>query len=147
MLKSITNYLFASQFNNGKLINLRQLKRKMHKRYDDKNGFAQNQNNNVMNQFRKWRSVNTVRDPGFVFSVFNYNILSQQLLEQHSYLYKDHQPHALNWKIRLNNLIGEIRSANPEILCCQVSLLTFDFLMARLDCVNVIANGLEMCVF
>jgi mRNA deadenylase 3'-5' endonuclease subunit Ccr4 len=70
---------------------------------------------------REW--VTVAREPnkkGLAFTVLNYNILSQQLLESHSYLYQNCGSQALRWNQRFHNLVGEILHNNPDILCCQV---------------------------
>ncbi|XP_077341881.1 protein angel homolog 2 isoform X1 [Lithobates pipiens] len=55
----------------------------------------------------------------FDFSVLCYNILSQDLLEDNSYLY-DHcrRPH-LFWNYRLPNILREMEEMNADILCLQ----------------------------
>ncbi|XP_040207394.1 protein angel homolog 2 isoform X4 [Rana temporaria] len=55
----------------------------------------------------------------FDFSVLCYNILSQDLLEDNSYLY-DHcrRPH-LFWNFRLPNILKEMEEMNADILCLQ----------------------------
>lgn len=92
----------------------------------DKGKYQNNQKyfNNERSQnreFRKWIPVSPEPNKsGLAFSVLNYNILSQQLLEMHSYLYQDHSKHALRWNQRFYNIVGEIFYNNPDILCCQV---------------------------
>ena len=46
---------------------------------------------NALRNCRKWISIqNEASDkPGQIFTILNYNILSQKLLELHSYLYAD----------------------------------------------------------
>ena len=74
-----------------------------------------------VNGFRKWINLNSCEQKdGQTFTIQNYNLLSQKLLEQHSYLYSLHEPTSLRWDLRLNNVIEEIFRANPSILCCQV---------------------------
>jgi mRNA deadenylase 3'-5' endonuclease subunit Ccr4 len=80
-------------------------------------------NNNESRNILKREWINIAKEPskpGFVFTVLNYNILSQQLLEMHSYLYPVHSAQALRWNQRFHNLVGEILYDNPDILCCQV---------------------------
>lgn len=70
---------------------------------------------------REW--VTVAKEPnkhGLAFTILNYNILSQKLLEMHEYLYRDHSWQALKWHQRFSNLVGEILHNNPDILCCQV---------------------------
>lgn len=84
---------------------------------------------NNINDFRRWVPVDrNLKKPGLEFSVLSYNILSQRLLEQHSYLY-DHQyqdKEQLLWNRRFFNLVGEILYNKPDILCCQVLLPQLD---------------------
>jgi len=51
--------------------------------------------------------------------VMNYNILSQDLLERHMYLYRNHLPHVLPWSYRSPLLLQEIVYHSPDILCLQ----------------------------
>ena len=55
----------------------------------------------------------------FEFKLMTYNILAQELLETHSYLYRNHDRRALNWPHRYKLLIREILDERPEILCLQ----------------------------
>lgn len=54
-----------------------------------------------------------------IFTVSSFNILAQNLLQSHLYLYDQHDRRALDWKYRLNRLQKEILSLNPQILCLQ----------------------------
>lgn len=56
---------------------------------------------------------------GFDFTVMSYNILSQDLLLDNSYLYRHCQPSVLPWEFRLPNLLQEIQQYNADILCLQ----------------------------
>ncbi|KAJ8945430.1 hypothetical protein NQ318_009886 [Aromia moschata] len=48
-----------------------------------------------------------------------YNVLAQDLLEQHPYLYQYHDKSCLDWNTRWHNLFKEIKKLNPDILCLQ----------------------------
>lgn len=48
-----------------------------------------------------------------------YNILSQQLLQDNSYLYGHCHPGVLPWSHRLPNLLAELRQHDADILCLQ----------------------------
>lgn len=49
------------------------------------------QQEDTLHKFRKWIKIPAASDkPGQTFTILNYNILSQKLLEQHSYLYHRH---------------------------------------------------------
>lgn len=88
-------------------------------RSDDGQRYVQK---DVLKNIRKWIPIGQTKEPaGFVFTIFNYNILSQALLECHSYLYQDSPRSSLKWRNRLYNIAGEIFKINPSILCCQVS--------------------------
>lgn len=72
---------------------------------------------------REWTRVNKQpTNQGLNFSLLSYNILSQKLLEFHSYLYRDHQNFALRWNRRFYNLIGEVFRLQPDICFLQVSV-------------------------
>uniref|UniRef100_UPI0037E8FA1E protein angel homolog 2 isoform X2 n=1 Tax=Semicossyphus pulcher TaxID=241346 RepID=UPI0037E8FA1E len=59
------------------------------------------------------------RSTAFDFSVMSYNILSQELLQDNSYLYRHCHPGVLPWGHRLPNLLAEIQQHNADILCLQ----------------------------
>lgn len=56
---------------------------------------------------------------GHAFVLMSYNILSQTLLNKHSYLYRRHREEHLDWPHRLSLLQSEILQAGPTILCLQ----------------------------
>jgi mRNA deadenylase 3'-5' endonuclease subunit Ccr4 len=111
MLKSFMRSSILSKLSNGTYCCLRHFYEKM----QQGQGYSKNKDLD-----RKWIAIDQTKKPGHTFSVLNYNILSQQLLEQHSYLYQDHNKNALNWSARLYCIIGEIFHKNPSILCLQV---------------------------
>lgn len=122
MLKSLYRCVILRKLDNGIIVSVRKFNQKM----DEKNHKRQQNNfndgNNSLNRFRKWVQIALEpQQPGFAFSLLSYNILSQQLLETHSYLYRDHQSQALQWRGRFYNIIGEILCYQPDIFCCQVS--------------------------
>ncbi|KAJ8966859.1 hypothetical protein NQ314_003253 [Rhamnusium bicolor] len=57
--------------------------------------------------------------PGFIFTLMCYNVLAQDLLKQHPYLYRDHHQGYLSWETRWKNLFKEIKRLSPDILCLQ----------------------------
>ncbi|CAH1159683.1 unnamed protein product [Phaedon cochleariae] len=57
--------------------------------------------------------------PGFIFTLMSYNVLAQDLLEQHPYLYQLHDQKSLNWQTRWKNILEEIKKFMPDILCLQ----------------------------
>lgn len=135
MKKSLISATILSKFNYGTITFLRHFYENI-KMYQQQQPNQNNQGQNFFNNntpqqckedalrnCRKWISTqnNNSEKPGQIFTILNYNILSQKLLEQHSYLYNRHDKSALRWDQRLYNVIGEIFSTNPSILCFQVS--------------------------
>ncbi|CAB3374546.1 Hypothetical predicted protein [Cloeon dipterum] len=53
------------------------------------------------------------------FTVMSYNVLAQELLHQHGYLYKQNHPDSLHWSGRFSRFIREIHYLKPDILCLQ----------------------------
>lgn len=53
------------------------------------------------------------------FTVMSYNVLAQDLLECHPYLYKKHDSKALQWKYRSATLWKEIKDGDADVLCLQ----------------------------
>lgn len=49
------------------------------------------------------------------FTVMSYNVLAQQLLENHKYLYRKHDIRALTWEYRSTVLLKEIREADADV--------------------------------
>lgn len=54
-----------------------------------------------------------------VFTVLSYNVLAQGLLEDNPYLYQHCREEVLQWPLRRQNLLAELREANADILCLQ----------------------------
>ncbi|XP_069687243.1 protein angel homolog 2 [Periplaneta americana] len=54
-----------------------------------------------------------------IFTIMSYNVLAQDLLRGHTYLYHEHKSEALTWEHRSKLLLTEIKEANAEILCLQ----------------------------
>jgi protein angel len=61
--------------------------------------------------------VNAVKDSPYhlIFTVMSYNVLSQDLLQSHRYLYFKHKASALKWKRRSHILYAEIQQANADV--------------------------------
>uniref|UniRef100_A0A182P541 Endonuclease/exonuclease/phosphatase domain-containing protein n=1 Tax=Anopheles epiroticus TaxID=199890 RepID=A0A182P541_9DIPT len=55
----------------------------------------------------------------YEFTLMNYNILAQDLLDSHAALYGLHDPEALPWEQRSKRLLAEINTILPDILCLQ----------------------------
>ncbi|XP_030413372.1 protein angel homolog 2 isoform X1 [Gopherus evgoodei] len=63
---------------------------------------------------------NNTEDKGkFDFTVMSYNILSQNLLEDNSHLYKHCRRPVLMWGYRFPNILREIRQLDADVLCLQ----------------------------
>lgn len=145
MKKSLISAPILRKFNYGTITFLRHFFNfnqnfKMYQQQQQNQGqnYFKNNNANInvqqckeddaLRNFRKWISLKNVaeRPGGQIFTILNYNILSQKLLEQHSYLYNRHDKSALRWDQRLYNVIGEIFNTNPSILCFQVRITLID---------------------
>ncbi|KAM8711749.1 hypothetical protein ACLKA7_012285 [Drosophila subpalustris] len=57
--------------------------------------------------------------PLSTFKLISYNILAQDLLMQHLYLYMNRSEEMLTWRHRLQKLQREIIKLDPDILCLQ----------------------------
>ncbi|NXT85195.1 ANGE2 protein, partial [Zapornia atra] len=55
----------------------------------------------------------------FDFTVMSYNILSQNLLEDNSHLYKHCRQRLLIWTYRFPNILQEIKQWDADVLCLQ----------------------------
>nr|XP_044997562.1 protein angel homolog 2 isoform X3 [Jaculus jaculus] len=55
----------------------------------------------------------------FDFSVMSYNILSQDLLEDNSHLYRHCRRPVLHWGFRFPNILKEIQHFDADVLCLQ----------------------------
>ncbi|KAM5237609.1 protein angel homolog 2 isoform 2-T2 [Ctenodactylus gundi] len=55
----------------------------------------------------------------FDFSVMSYNILSQDLLEDNSHLYRHCRRLVLHWSFRFPNILKEIKHFDADVLCLQ----------------------------
>ncbi|NXT98617.1 ANGE2 protein, partial [Buphagus erythrorhynchus] len=55
----------------------------------------------------------------FDFRVMSYNILSQNLLEDNSHLYKHCRQRLLFWTYRFPNILQEIKELDADVLCLQ----------------------------
>ncbi|XP_066600488.1 uncharacterized protein [Prorops nasuta] len=73
---------------------------------------------------RKWKKIGEEKsvidkEDTFILRVLSYNILAQNLLDSHRYLYKDHDRRALPWEIRKPLLLQEILEAQANVICLQ----------------------------
>lgn len=59
------------------------------------------------------------RNLGFRFTLVSYNILSQTLLNDHSYLYTSCNPKDLEWPKRGHRIVSELISNKADIICLQ----------------------------
>ena len=62
----------------------------------------------------------------FEFSLASYNILAQDLLEEHSYMYRHCDEKYLRWSYRRQNIMRQLNKHNPDVclrfLLCSVSV-------------------------
>jgi len=73
-----------------------------------------------LSQVRRWVDVDLNPSKTAVsLSVMSYNVLSQNLLEQHPYLYRDSSKQTLEWNFRWQGLKREVMETCPDILCLQ----------------------------
>lgn len=69
---------------------------------------------------RRWESPDVFLDVvGMECIVMSYNVLAQDLLEKHMYLYTNHQRNNLQWNLRFERLMRNISDVHPTILCLQ----------------------------
>lgn len=73
---------------------------------------------------RKWKRIEKGRSSNntedfFILKLLSFNILAQNLLEDHSYLYMGHNKKALKWKTRKLLVIEEIFEAKANVICLQ----------------------------
>ncbi|KAF4798640.1 Protein angel 2 [Turdus rufiventris] len=61
----------------------------------------------------------TGSEAAFDFTVMSYNILSQNLLEDNSHLYKHCRQRLLFWTYRFPNILQEIKELDADVLCLQ----------------------------
>ena len=70
-------------------------------------------------QMIKTRSYNEFYENEFRFSLMTYNILAQNLLEEHSSLYQHCQSSALSWPQRGHRILRELLASDCDIICLQ----------------------------
>uniref|UniRef100_L7LXA5 Putative transcriptional effector ccr4-related protein n=1 Tax=Rhipicephalus pulchellus TaxID=72859 RepID=L7LXA5_RHIPC len=56
---------------------------------------------------------------GLEFTVMSYNVLAQGLLEDNPHLYQHCHEDVLQWPLRRQNLLTELKEVNADILCLQ----------------------------
>ena len=141
MLKSLYRCATLNKVENGIILSFsRKMQNQKYQNNHNENHSNQKKverHDNILK--REWVTVG--REPnkhGLAFTVLNYNILSQKLLEMHEYLYRDHFWQALKWQQRFPNLVGEILHNNPDILCCQVRKCAAKFFRCRFQYFRVL---------
>ncbi|XP_008210018.1 protein angel isoform X1 [Nasonia vitripennis] len=75
-------------------------------------------------EMRTWKKIgkeNKTINPeeSFTFKLLSFNILAQDLLETHAYLYRDHNRQALPWEKRKPLLVQEILESEAHVVCLQ----------------------------
>lgn len=87
--------------------------------------FLEQHDQRVVTGLRQWVQTkigeelerqNVTEANGLVFKIMNYNVLAQDLLTEHSYLYKRHTPAALLWERRWKNLYKEITEHDADVI-------------------------------
>ncbi|XP_014239930.1 protein angel homolog 2 isoform X1 [Cimex lectularius] len=83
--------------------------------------FAAQFSNIVLQEIRKVEELHKTPIPAGEqkFTVMSYNVLAQDLIENHRGLYPTQDPEDLKWENRKKKLIGEIKTQNPDILAMQ----------------------------
>lgn len=77
----------------------------------------------LVEQYRPWEltnlgagmSQNTHLTKDVTFSFLSYNVLSQQLLDEHFHLYQRNDPRALGWEHRSQVLLKELANINADV--------------------------------
>lgn len=65
---------------------------------------------------KKLEAMDGGKKPGIFFTVMSYNVLAQDLVNEHQYLYHQHDRKALIWEVRWRNLLHEINEHKPEVM-------------------------------
>lgn len=76
------------------------------------------------------------KDPsqeGNSFTILSYNVLAQQLLEDHHYLYRSHDSRALSWDYRSSVLLKEIKEAGADVSFFNVFYWFLSLLIVLFD--------------
>jgi len=63
----------------------------------------------------------------FEFSVASYNILAQDLLEEHRCLYGHCNEQYLHWSYRRQNIMRQLNKHNPDVCVCFFSCGMFPY--------------------
>lgn len=77
---------------------------------------------NYVLRHRTWQHTvpkKEYENAGLEFTLMSYNILAQQLLYDNLTLYQHCNQYILNWEVRSQNLIQEVKESNASILCLQ----------------------------
>ncbi|NWQ73234.1 ANGE2 protein, partial [Columbina picui] len=81
--------------------------------------FCQNSRTMKISEKKETDQSNTESEAKFDFTVMSYNILSQNLLEDNSHLYKHCRQRLLIWTYRFPNILQEIKQLDADVLCLQ----------------------------
>ncbi|NXJ60358.1 ANGE2 protein, partial [Rostratula benghalensis] len=81
--------------------------------------FCQNSRTMKMFENKETDQSSTESEAKFDFTVMSYNILSQNLLEDNSHLYKHCRQRLLIWTYRFPNILQEIKQLDADVLCLQ----------------------------
>ncbi|KAF5302171.1 hypothetical protein FQR65_LT08594 [Abscondita terminalis] len=66
-----------------------------------------------------WKFESKSSPESCVFKIMSYNVLAQELLDEHTYLYQYHNPNAIVWEQRWFTLMEELKYHSADILCLQ----------------------------
>lgn len=73
----------------------------------------------VADRLRWWENMEMPDEikqaEGTCFTVMSYNVLAQDYVVQHPYLYRGHNPQALEWEVRWSNLMQEIAKHDADV--------------------------------
>ncbi|XP_010148893.1 PREDICTED: protein angel homolog 2 isoform X2 [Eurypyga helias] len=81
--------------------------------------FCQHNRTTKISDNKEADQSNTESEAKFDFTVMSYNILSQNLLEDNSHLYKHCRQRLLIWTYRFPNILQEIKQLDADVLCLQ----------------------------
>nr|XP_023029822.1 protein angel homolog 2 isoform X1 [Leptinotarsa decemlineata] len=118
------NFYYDTPFFHNTAVQTNLYGRNFHRQLVDnrrRNYHPRETNGNGIMSLRFWEKIREKPSskPGFIFTLMSYNVLAQDLLEQHPHLYLNNNREFLGWKTRWNNLLKEISNFSPDILCLQ----------------------------
>ncbi|GLG98953.1 uncharacterized protein GBIM_05510 [Gryllus bimaculatus] len=67
----------------------------------------------------KTKGTSTNERDYLLFNVLSYNVLCQEIMEEHMDLYQHHNPNCLNWEFRSKLLMKEFVDFDADVICLQ----------------------------